>query len=135
MWCETGTGPAQTVYPRGIAYSPADDTFFIVDRQARIQHLDRAGKFICEWHTPESQQGKPVGLTVGPDGNLWVPDTHYHRVLVSAPDGRETWTTSTSAPRRLARSATGSTTRSDAHGLLTATRMRLIFPLLNGDQR
>jgi len=88
VWCETGTGPAQTVYPRGIAYSPADDTFFIVDRQARIQHLDRAGKFIGEWHTPESQQGKPVGLTVGPDGNLWVPDTHYHRVLVYAPDGK-----------------------------------------------
>jgi ABC-type Fe3+ transport system permease subunit/DNA-binding beta-propeller fold protein YncE len=88
VWCETGTGPAQTVYPRGIAYSASDDTSFIVDRQARIQHLDRHGKFLGEWHTPESQQGKPVGLTVGPDGNLWVPDTHYHRVLVYAPDGR-----------------------------------------------
>ncbi len=88
VWCETGTGPAQTVYPRAIAYSSSDDTFFIVDRQARIQHLDRSGKFLNEWHTPESLQGKPVGLTVGPDGNLWVPDTHYHRVLVYAPDGR-----------------------------------------------
>jgi DNA-binding beta-propeller fold protein YncE len=87
VWCETGTGPAQTVYPRAIAYSPSDDTFFIVDRQARIQHLDRTGKFLNEWHTPESLQGKPVGLTVGPDGNLWVPDTHYHRVLVYARDG------------------------------------------------
>ena len=88
VWCESGTGPAQTVYPRAIAYSASDDTFFIVDRQARIQHLDRDGKFLHEWHTPESLQGKPVGLTVGPDGNLWVPDTHYHRVLVYAPDGK-----------------------------------------------
>jgi ABC-type Fe3+ transport system permease subunit len=88
VWCETGTGPAQTVYPRAIAYSAADDTFFIVDRQARIQHLDRRGRFLNEWHTPESLQGKPVGLSVGPDGNLWVPDTHYHRVLVYAPDGK-----------------------------------------------
>ena len=61
---------------------------FIVDRQARIQHLDGGGKFLNEWHTPESLQGKPVGLTVGPDGNLWVPDTHYHRVLVYAPNGK-----------------------------------------------
>ena len=27
IWCETGTGPNQVVYPRGIAYKSADDTF------------------------------------------------------------------------------------------------------------
>src|SRR5215468_6316945 len=78
IWCETGTGPNQVVYPRGIAYSPRDDTFFIVDRVARIQHLDHNGKYLNEWQMPQWQLGKPVGLTVAPDGNLWVPDTHYH---------------------------------------------------------
>jgi DNA-binding beta-propeller fold protein YncE len=87
IWCETGTGPDQVVYPRGIAYSPQDDTFFIVDRVARIQHLDHNGKYLNEWQMPQWQLGKPVGLTVGPDGNLWVPDTHYHRVMVYKPDG------------------------------------------------
>lgn len=87
VWLDTGNGPGQTVYPRGIAYSPADDSFFVVDRQARIQHLDSRGQFISEWQTPKHLQGKPVGLTVGPDGNLYVPDTHYYRVLVYAPDG------------------------------------------------
>jgi DNA-binding beta-propeller fold protein YncE len=87
VWLETGNGPAQTVYPRAIAYSPTDDSFFICDRQARIQHLDRKGRFIAEWQTPKWAQGKPVGLTVGPDGNLYVPDTHYHRVLVYKPTG------------------------------------------------
>jgi DNA-binding beta-propeller fold protein YncE len=87
VWFETGTGAGQTVYPRAITYSQSDDTFFLVDRQARIQHFDSGGKVLHEWHTPLSLQGKPVGLSVGPDGNLWVPDTHYYRVLVYAPDG------------------------------------------------
>jgi DNA-binding beta-propeller fold protein YncE len=88
MWCETGVGPGQVVYPRGIAYSGNDDSFFIVDREARIQHLSHDGKPLAEWRTPEWAQGKPVGLTVGPDGNLYVPDTHYHRVLVYSPSGQ-----------------------------------------------
>jgi DNA-binding beta-propeller fold protein YncE len=88
IWCETGTGPNQVVYPRGIAYKKSDDTFFIVDRVARIQHLDHKGKYLNEWQMPQWQLGKPVGLAVGPDGNLWVPDTHYHRVMVYTPDGK-----------------------------------------------
>jgi len=88
IWCETGTGPDQVVYPRGIAYSKFDDTFFIVDRVARIQHLNHNGEYLNEWQMPQWQLGKPVGLTVGPDGNLWVPDTHYHRVMVYTPDGK-----------------------------------------------
>jgi len=85
IWCETGTGPDQVVYPRGITYSPTDDTFFVVDRMARIQHLDRAGKFIAEWRMPQWNLGKPVGLSVGPDGLVYVADTHYHRVAVYDP--------------------------------------------------
>jgi DNA-binding beta-propeller fold protein YncE len=88
IWCSTGNGPGQVVYPRGIAYCSADDSFFIVDRMAHIQHLDRTGRSIHGWHTPDWTIGKPVGLTVAPDGDLYVPDTHYHRVLVYSPDGR-----------------------------------------------
>jgi DNA-binding beta-propeller fold protein YncE len=88
IWCETGTGPGQVVYPRGIVYKSADDTFFIVDRVARIQHLDHKGNYLGEWQMPQWQLGKPVGIAVGPDGNVWVPDTHYHRVMVYTPDGK-----------------------------------------------
>lgn len=42
-----------------------------------------------EWQMPQWKLGKPVGLSVGPDGNLWVPDTHYHRVVVYTPTGEK----------------------------------------------
>jgi len=87
IWCETGTGPAQVVYPRGIAYKPQDDTFFVVDRMARVQHLNQKGDCIGEWRMPKWALGKPVGISVGPDGNVYVPDTHYHQVMVYSPDG------------------------------------------------
>jgi ABC-type Fe3+ transport system permease subunit len=88
IWLETGAAPGQVVYPRGITYSPHDDTFFVVDRMARIQHFDRRGQYLGGWRMPEFTNGKPVGLSVGPDDNLYVPDTHYHRVCVYSPDGR-----------------------------------------------
>jgi ABC-type Fe3+ transport system permease subunit/sugar lactone lactonase YvrE len=93
VWCDTGTGPAQVVYPRAIAYSDRDDTFVVVDRLARVQRLDRKGKCVAEWRMPEFKYGKPVGVSVAPDGNVYVADTHYHRVMVFSPDGKQlrTW--------------------------------------------
>ncbi len=88
IWCETGPGPGQLIYPRGVAYSPRDDCLFVVDRMARIQRLEADGRASAEWRMPLWQNGKPVGLTVGPDGNLYVPDTHYFRVMVYTPAGR-----------------------------------------------
>ena len=88
VWCETGAGPGQLMYPRAIAYSAGEDCFFVVDRTARIQRLDAAGRCALWWRMPEWENGKPVGLSIGPDGNLYVADTHYHRVMVYASDGR-----------------------------------------------
>ena len=87
IWCDTGTGPCQVVYPRAITYDQRDDSFFIIDRVARVQHLTRDGKFIASWQMPEWRIGKPVGVSIGPDGNVYVPDTHYHRVVVYSPQG------------------------------------------------
>jgi DNA-binding beta-propeller fold protein YncE len=87
IWLETGAGEGEVVYPRGIAYSPRDDTFFVVDRMARIQHFDRKGQFLNAWRMPEFAQGKPVGISVAPDGDVWLPDTHYNRICVYSPKG------------------------------------------------
>ncbi len=95
-WGSTGVGPGQFVYPRGIAYSPKEDAIWVVDRTAHVQKLDRHGKPVIgangqpiAWRMPDFELGKPVGLTVGPDGNLYVPDTHYSRVIVYSPTGEE----------------------------------------------
>jgi DNA-binding beta-propeller fold protein YncE len=77
------------VYPRAIARSPVDGSIYVVDRNALIQRFDQNGTFLNAWRLSEWSQGKPVGLTVAPDGNLWVPDTHYHRILVFKPEGKE----------------------------------------------
>ena len=64
VWCETGTAPGQVVYPRAIAYAPKDDTFFIIDRVAHVQHLDRDGKYLGGWQMPRvaaRQAGRRVG--------------------------------------------------------------------------
>jgi len=88
VWGRAGREPGEMIYPRALAKSP-DGSFFVVDRAARVQHFDSQGKPLNLWQMAEWSQGKPVGLTVNRDGNLWVPDTHYHRVIVFTPDGKE----------------------------------------------
>lgn len=83
----TGAGDGEFTYPRGLDLA-ADGTLWVVDKTGRVQHLGAKGKPLGAFHMPETEAGKPVGLTVGPDGNLYVPDTHYHRVLVMSPEGK-----------------------------------------------
>jgi DNA-binding beta-propeller fold protein YncE/ABC-type spermidine/putrescine transport system permease subunit II len=88
IWLRTGPGPGQVVYPRAIDYNPRDDSFWVIDRLARVQHIDHAGHYIADWTMPQSQNGRPTGVSVGPDDNVYVPDTHYQRVMVYTKDGQ-----------------------------------------------
>jgi len=83
----TGRGQCQFMYPRAIDIA-ADGTVFIVDKAGRVQHLDADGNYLGDFSMPQTEAGKPTGITVGPDGNLYIADTHYHRVMVFSPDGR-----------------------------------------------
>ena len=76
-----GLADGRFSYPRAIAVG-SDGSIYVVDKTARIQRFDTEGAFVCGWHMPEKLAGKPVGLSVHPDGRLFVPDTHYYRVLV-----------------------------------------------------
>jgi DNA-binding beta-propeller fold protein YncE len=87
VWLETGPARGQVVYPRAITYSRAAHCFFVVDRLARIQRVEADGSVSLDWRMPQWVNGKPVGLSVGPDGNLYVADTHYSRVVVYSPGG------------------------------------------------
>lgn len=83
----TGMGPGEFSYPRAAVATP-DGRFFVVDKAARIQCFTAAGEFVNAWQTPAKSAGKPTGLGFGPDGRLYVADTHYSRVLVYEGDGK-----------------------------------------------
>lgn len=81
-----GLGPSAFSYPRAITADP-DGSILVVDKAGRVQRFADDGTYISEWRMPEIKQGKPVGLTVHPDGRVFVADTHYHRVLIFNREG------------------------------------------------
>jgi DNA-binding beta-propeller fold protein YncE/ABC-type Fe3+ transport system permease subunit len=84
-----GLAPGQFNYPRGIAVDAGRDRLFVVDKTARVQRFSLDGKPQAHWRMPEFELGKPTGLNVGPDGTVYVADTHYFRVIRYDADGRE----------------------------------------------
>jgi DNA-binding beta-propeller fold protein YncE len=83
----TGMGPGEFSYPRA-AVVGAEQLVYIVDKAARIQGYTFDGIYCLEWNTPQREAGKPTGLGAGPDGRIYVADTHYARVLIYDPQGR-----------------------------------------------
>lgn len=83
---ETGRGQGQFIYPRAIDVT-GEGTLFIVDKTGRIQKFGPQGDFLDAIQMPLVETGKPTGLSVAPNGNLYVADTHYHRVVVFSPQG------------------------------------------------
>jgi len=83
-----GLGPGAFSYPRAIA-SDAQGSVYVVDKSGRIQRFGSDGAFEHSWTMPETEAGKPVGISVHPDGRIFVADTHYHRVVVFDRDGNQ----------------------------------------------
>lgn len=81
-----GSRDGEFATPRATAWDPRG-FLYVVDKTARIQKFDAAGRFLRAWSTPESEKGRPTGLTVDPRGDLLVADTHYHRVLRYSSEG------------------------------------------------
>ncbi len=81
-----GLGTGAFSYPRAITAEPGG-AIFVVDKSGRVQRFDSEGTFETVWRMPETALGKPVGMTVHPDGRLFVADTHYSRVMIFDRDG------------------------------------------------
>ena len=84
---QTGRGQGDFIYPRAIDVT-GDGSLLVVDKTGRIQKLSPDGKFLDIIKMPLAETGKPTGLSVAPNGNLYVADTHYHRIVVFSPEGK-----------------------------------------------
>lgn len=82
---EVGLSPGQFAFPRAI--DTDGKSLWVIDKAGRVQRLDlESGKCLECWMMPETELGKPTGVTVFPGDPplLFVPDTHYQRVMVYA---------------------------------------------------
>lgn len=84
---QSGRGAGEFAYPRAIDIA-ADRSLVVVDKTGRIQRFNVAGRYLGVMNMPMIDAGKPTGLSFHPNGNLYVADTHYHRVLVFSPEGK-----------------------------------------------
>jgi DNA-binding beta-propeller fold protein YncE/ABC-type Fe3+ transport system permease subunit len=81
--------PAAFQYPRGLAIDPEAERVYVVDKSARVRRFGFDGRPQAEWRMPEHELGKPTGISVAPDGRVFLADTHYHRVVAFDGAGRE----------------------------------------------
>jgi DNA-binding beta-propeller fold protein YncE len=91
VWGKQGVTGGGVVKPRAIAID-AQDRLYLVDWTARIKVFNTDGEYQgTTWTPPDFTNGRPSGLSIHPDGNLIVSDSHYSRVRIYAPDGTEQW--------------------------------------------
>lgn len=85
---ERGIMSGQLFIPRAI---DTDGRFlWVADKTDRIQRFDpESGDALIAWRMPTIEKGNPCGITCGPDGRVYVADTHAFcvRVYDIAPDG------------------------------------------------
>lgn len=82
---EVGTSPGQFAFPR--ALDTDGSSLWVIDKAGRVQRFDlKTGKCVEYWGMPKTEFGKPTGVTAfaGDPPLLFIPDTHYQRVMVFA---------------------------------------------------
>lgn len=84
-----GSSMGQFAYPRAIDVDAKHGFVYVVDKLARVQRFGLDGHAQLQWRMPEMANGKPTGVSVAPDGRIFVPDTHYFRVIVYDSEGNE----------------------------------------------
>jgi DNA-binding beta-propeller fold protein YncE len=77
-------------YDRAIAYDPNDNTIYVVDTDNQsIKKYNLSGTFICDvgvFGTGLGQFNEPQGISVAPNGTVYVADSLNQRVQVFSPN-------------------------------------------------
>lgn len=81
-----GTGVGQFNKPRSLAVDAADN-LYVVDMTGRVQKFSPNGEYLLSWQMPQTDLGKPKGMTRDRSGRIVVIEPHYSRVNHFAPDG------------------------------------------------
>lgn len=87
VWGSKGTQPGEFFEPRAVSIAP-NGFAYVVDSSGRIQKWTTQGKFIKAWQAPSTSKGRPEGVAVHPDGDIYITDTHYSRIRIYTPEGK-----------------------------------------------
>lgn len=94
-WGEPGIDPGQFIRPHNVAVD-SQDRVYVADREChRVQVFEADGKFITMWNNIH----RPDGMTIGPDGNVYIGELNGmtgvddapglgHRVSILDPRGK-----------------------------------------------
>lgn len=82
-----GAGIGQFNKPRSVAVD-AQDCVYAVDMTGRVQKFSPDGVFVLSWQMPQTDLGKPKGMTRGSDGEIVVIEPHYQRLTHYDPTGK-----------------------------------------------
>lgn len=84
--------------PRAIAAGKNNDIYVADSRNHRILHIDSDGTLLQQWgmfgdqlangNAPLGFFNEPWGISVGPDGSVYVADTWNHRIQKFTEDGK-----------------------------------------------
>ena len=83
----TGKADGRFVTPRAVDYN--NGVIVAIDKTGRLQRFDENGTFISSTPLPPTGNGFPTGVTIDHDDNVWIADTHGHRVRVLDKLGEE----------------------------------------------
>ncbi|NOZ24298.1 MAG: hypothetical protein GXP25_24745 [Planctomycetes bacterium] len=81
VWGGLGAADGRFSLPRVIDTAP-DGSIYVIDKTGRLQHFKADGTFLRVLRLPHTDNGKPTGMGVAPNGDLYIADTHNSRIDV-----------------------------------------------------